>query len=152
MPAGEARGSSPLLLVAGNEASEAEDPCEQALDLPPTLVAAQLATVLGLATAPRMVRRDHVDAHRCELAIEWVAVVGLVADEDLGKLPPEEALLERSYDELLLISLTTFNPDGDRKARAVCHCHDLGRLAASSDSNKRAPLLPPQGAIDERLC
>ena len=41
------------------------------------------------------------------------------------------------------MALTTSNPSGDRKAIAVCHCHDLGRLAASSLSNARSPFLAP---------
>jgi hypothetical protein len=41
------------------------------------------------------------------------------------------------------MALTTSNPCGDRKTIAVCHCHDLGRFAAASDSNARPPFLAP---------
>ena len=50
---------------------------------------------------------------------------------------------ERVVDERDFISLTTRNPHGDRKTMAVRHCHELGRFAASSDSNKRTPLFAP---------
>jgi hypothetical protein len=44
---------------------------------------------------------------------------------------------------LRFMALTTRNPDGDRKTIAVCHRHDLGRFAASSFPNKRAPFFAP---------
>lgn len=110
--------------------------------MPAALVATQLPEVLRLPPSARVVRRDHLDAHLRELGVERIAVVRGVADELLGQLV-DEARLQRVDDELLLISLTTRNPNGDRKARAVCHCHDLGRLAAASFPNKRTPLFAP---------
>ena len=85
---------------------------------------------------------DHLDAELGELGIEWVTVVGFVADQARRQLLYESSS-EGVDNEFLLISLTTCNPDGERKAIAVCHCHDLGRLAASSDPNKSAPLFAP---------
>jgi hypothetical protein len=41
------------------------------------------------------------------------------------------------------MALTTRNPDGDRKTMAVCHCHDLGRFAASSFPNQKTPFFAP---------
>ncbi len=110
--------------------------------MPPAAVAAQLPEILRLATTARMVRRDHLDAHLGELGVERVAVVGRVADQLVGQRL-DEARLQGLDDELLLISLTTRNPNGERKARAVCHCHDLGRFATASSSNQRAPLFAP---------
>jgi hypothetical protein len=46
-------------------------------------------------------------------------------------------------DELRFMALTARSPYGDRKAMTVCHCHDLGRFAASSDPNFKAPLFAP---------
>ena len=129
-------------LVAIHQPPASHQPGEQPLDMPASLVPAQLAEVLRLPLSLGMVRRDHLDAHLRELGVERVAVVGGVADELLGERL-DEASVQRFDDELLLISLTTRNPNGDRKARAVCHCHDLGRLAAASSSNQRAPLFAP---------
>lgn len=110
--------------------------------MPAALVAAELPEVLRLPPSTRVMRCDHLNAHLRELGVERIAVVRGVADELLGEVI-DEARLQRFDDELLLISLTTRNPNGDRKARAVCHCHDLGRLAAASSSNQRAPLFAP---------
>ncbi len=85
---------------------------------------------------------DHLYPLCCKLAVEWVAIVGLVADELLRQLI-DDTTLQEVVDELRFISLTTRNPAGDRKAVAVCHCHDLGRFAAASDANQSAPLFAP---------
>ena len=121
-----------------------EDPGEEALDVPAALVATKRAAVLGEVHPSGMVWSDHLDAELLQLGVEGVAVIGAVTDEALGQLL-QEPLPERFDDELRFIALTTRNPDGDRKAMAVCHCHDLGRLAASSSSNKRTLFLRRRG-------
>jgi hypothetical protein len=131
-----------LPLPTTDQATLAEEPGEEPLDAPAVAVAAQLPAVLCLVLPRREVRRDHLDAHDRQLGVERIAVVGLVADE-LLRQRLDEAGLQGFNDELLLISLTTRNPNGERKAMAVCHCHDLGRFAAASDPNKRTPLFAP---------
>jgi hypothetical protein len=88
------------------------------------------------------VRRDHLDSARGELRVEAVAIVRTVPDELFGQCFYESGI-ERFEDELCFMALTTRNPDGDRKAMAVCHGHDLGRFAAASDPNLKAPLFAP---------
>jgi len=131
-----------LPLVARDEAPGAHEPREESFDEPAPAIAPKRPTILRLAPATRMVRRNHLDAFGGELGIEWIAVVCGVADELLGQWC-NEASVQSLDDELLLISRTTRNPTGDRKTMAVCHRHDLGRFAASSLSNQRAPLLAP---------
>jgi hypothetical protein len=110
--------------------------------VPPPAVAPQLAAVLALDLPGREVRRDHLDARGREFRVERIAVICTVADELLRELL-DEPRVQRVDDELRFMSLTTRNPNGDRKAMAVCHCHDLGRLAAASFSNERTPLFAP---------
>lgn len=131
-----------MALVTSDQLPKAQHPGEEALDVPAAAVASEGATILCLARATRVRRRDHLHAHRTQLRVERVAVVGPVTDEPLRQLL-QEPLPERFDDELRFIALTTRNPDGDRKAMAVCHCHDLGRFAASSDPNSKAPLFAP---------
>jgi hypothetical protein len=88
-------------------------------------------------------RRDELGAQlELELLVESVAVVSLVADQDVRGFF-NEARVEGVDDELALMSCTACSPGGDRKAIAVCHCHDLGRFAAASDPNIKAPLFAP---------
>ena len=130
------------MLPAGDEATGTKEPSEEPFDAPASSVAAQRSTVLGLPFPGGVVRSDHLDAALGELGIERIAVVGAIANQALGWLVGE-SLLEGVVDEPCFMSLTTSNPNGDRKAMAVCHCHDLGRFAAASSPNKRTPLFAP---------
>lgn len=131
-----------LALPTCDDAAVAHEPGEEALDLPAPLVPTELPAVLRLLPLGA-IGRDELGAElTLELGVERVAVVGAVADQSLGDFF-DEPRVERVDDELALSALTTCNPHGDRKAIAVCHCHDLGRLAAASDPNIRAPLFAP---------
>src|SRR5205085_7405831 len=126
--------------VARDESTRAHQPGEESFDAPASSVPPHLPHVLSLSPAARVVRRDHVHAVSGEFSVERIAVVRHVADQPVGG-GLYEAVSQGVNDELALSSLTTRNPDGDRKTIAVCHCHDLGRFATSSDPNKSAPLL-----------
>src|SRR5205814_5865413 len=118
-------------LPARHEAAASHQPGEEPLDVPATFVPAELAEILSLGRPAGMMWRNQLDAASSELGIERVAVVRLVPDQLFGERL-EEACLQRVVDELRFMSCTTRNPARERKAIAVCHCHDLGRLAASS--------------------
>jgi hypothetical protein len=88
------------------------------------------------------VRGDQLDSVVAQLGVEAVAVVGPIANEFFRKLAYEPRG-KGVVDELRFMTLSTRSPDGDRKAMAVCHCHDLGRFAAASDPNIKTPLFAP---------
>jgi hypothetical protein len=131
-----------VALPARYKAPEVLQPGEEALDPPSAAVAPKRSTVLSFRLPGRVVGRDHLDALTRQIGVESVAVVGHVADQAFGQRL-EESLLKRAQDELCFMTLTTRNPDGDRKTMAVDHCHDLGRLAASSSANIKTPLFAP---------
>lgn len=131
-----------MVFIAGDEAAEPHHPGEETLDVPATPVAAEWSSVLREPLPPRVVRRDHLDTELGELRIQRIAIVRTIADEPLRK-GLQESSAKGVEDELRFSSLTRRSPDGDRKTMAVCHCHDLGRLAAASFSNIKAPLLAP---------
>src|SRR5215831_14312479 len=113
----EAHEVAGLRLVAGVDATVAQEPGEEPLDVPPPPIATKAAAVLCLGV-PWMVRGDELDPALLELSVERVAVVGLVADQELRERF-REAGVDGFDDELLLMSRTTCNPCGDRKTRAV---------------------------------
>src|SRR5207245_6445425 len=130
-------------LPAVQQVAVAEQRGEEPLDQPASFVAvAKPPTVLRLNRSGRQVGCDHLDTALGQLGVERVAVVGAVPDQLLRKCT-DETRFQGVDDELRFMSRTTRNPTGDRKAIAVCHCHDLGRFAASSDTNQRTPLFAP---------
>jgi hypothetical protein len=131
-----------VVFVASDESSKAQHPSEEPLDVPPSSIAPQTSTILGLGLSPRVMRRDHLDPVAAQVIVQLVAVVGAIPDEFFGKVL-YESRGERVVDELRFMPLTTRSPDGDRKTMTVCHRHDLGRFAASSDANFKTPLFAP---------
>lgn len=69
-------------LIAGDEAARVLEPSEETLDAPAAAVTPQGATVLGQVHAIAAVRRDELDVDGGERAVEWVAIVGGVADQE----------------------------------------------------------------------
>ena len=104
-------------LVPGVDATVAQQPCDEPLDVPATAIATKRTAILRLWVS-RMVRGDQVDPALAQLRVERVAVVRLVADQE-ARERFREAGVDGFDDELLLISRTTRNPCGDRKTRAV---------------------------------
>ena len=131
-----------MAFIASDESSEAHHPGEEPFDVPTPAIAAQRATVLCLGLSSGVVGCDHLNAIVSEVAVEFVAIVGAVSDE-LFRERLYESRGKRAVDELRFMALTARSPYGDRKAMTVCHCHDLGRFAASSDTNFKAPLFAP---------
>ena len=50
-----------LRLVAGDQAPETHQPCEEALDVPTAAVSAERPEVLSLRSPFRVMRSDHLD-------------------------------------------------------------------------------------------
>ncbi len=71
--------------------------------------------------------------------IERIAVVGAVADHALGSFP-EEALVERGFDEFCFMRRSAGHVHGE--AMAARDCHDLGPFAAFCRPTA-APLFSP---------
>ena len=118
-------------LVPGDESAELEEPGEEAFDLPPASISPEGATILGLPFSGGSMRCYELNAVRGQILVQRITVVSSVPDQTFGELS-SESLSERGLDASRFMSLTTSKPHGDRKARAVCHCHDLGRSAAGS--------------------
>src|SRR5215471_18777693 len=95
-------------LVAGVDATVAQKPGDEPLDVPPSPIAAKATSVLGLGVAG-MVWRHELDPAPFQLGVERIAVVGLVADQE-SRERFREAGVDGFDDELLLISRTTRNP------------------------------------------
>ena len=80
------------------ESAEVLQPCEQSFDLPAAQVATQRPSVLCLPSlAP--VGSDHFDAvQTTEPRVQWVAIVGFVADQPLGD-GGDMSLCECAFDQ-----------------------------------------------------
>jgi hypothetical protein len=73
-----------------------------------------------------------------QLYIQWITVVGPVADQALGSFG-EEALLERGFDEFCFMRRSAGHVHGERKTMAVADRHDFAAFTAASRADSRAP-------------
>ena len=132
-------------LVASHELAEVEEPREEALNLPPAPVTTKVPTILREDATVRALWCDQRDAFARELRVERVAVVGLVADEESRAVDSasKEACSKKVFQERRLVGGSRREIDGERKTRAVDHCHDLGPLAALGFADVEPPFLAP---------
>ena len=116
-------------------------PRKQPLDLPPPLVASQLPPVLCIRFLPvLLVRRYHLNADCLKVGIQRVGVIRLIADQSFGLLVGK-ALNESLSDKGDFMRRSRSRVDGERKTKAVCHCHELRTLAPLGLSHFEPPFL-----------
>ena len=97
------------------EVEEAED----VLHLPAAAISTQLTFILSLRLAPSTVRGNQLHSPMAPQSIvEFVSVIGLVADEPLGKFF-DEALVEGGFEELGFVERSACRGNGERKTSAV---------------------------------
>jgi hypothetical protein len=126
-------------VVPDEDASIVLKPGKEPFDFPAMLVSSQRAAVLGRRLdAVVSVRRDHFNALAGELLIEDVAVVGAIADQANGSRS-EKPFFESIVNKGDFVRRSRRKVDGERKTRAVCHCHELRTFAPLGFSDPEAP-------------
>ncbi len=133
-----------VVFPANDDATKVMKPREQTLDLPATTVTAQAATVLSCrGHAHKFVRRDELHTVTfLDALVQRIAVVSAVTNHSLGSFP-EEALLERRFNEFCFMRRSAGHVHGERKTMAVCDCHDFAAFAALCRADTRAPFFAP---------
>ena len=136
----EAQEILDVVFPSGDEAAEVVHPGEESLHLPPSSVAAQLASVLGFASAPP-VGRDQLDSILLgQFRVERIRVVGFVADQPGGELV-EETAGQNLLHKLALGWRSALDRYGERKTVTSGDSDDLGALTATGGADGEAPFL-----------
>src|SRR5205085_7509535 len=127
-----------MVLVAHQNATEVLQPRKQPLDFPPALVTAQAAPVLRSSLLPvRLVRSNQLHILLSKLFVQRVRIICLITDQALRRVVGEP--LDKSFsDKGDFMRRSILRVNGERKTRAVCHCHELRTLAPLG-----FPTLPP---------
>ena len=145
----EAQVVEHMALVTHDQPPKVAEPGEEPLDLPTPPLLMQRAPILrlGLRAAPTM-RCDHLDTQLCQGCIQRVGIVGPVADQAAGQ-GVYKAGVERGGDEADLVRRSRGGTSGERKTKAVCHCHELRAFAPLGRSHAAPSLGDHEGAVDE---
>jgi len=130
-----------MIIEPNQNPTEILQPRKQAFDLPAPFVTPQFSAVLRFrALAIRFVRRDQLGFKLRQLFVERIAVISLVADQSSWSLvgkARKQSLLDKSD----FMRRSTFRVDGERKTKAICHCHELRAFAPLGFSHSEAPFL-----------
>jgi hypothetical protein len=128
-----------MTLISNNHFAKIMQPSEESLNLPFSLVAAELAPVLGLGLAPiATVRSNHVDAHPLQLGVKWVRIISFVSHEPLWSAS-NMGCLESVVHKGDFMWRSAFNVYGEWKRSTICNDHDLRTFAPLGLSDFEAP-------------
>jgi hypothetical protein len=132
-----------LILITRHQPAVILQPGKQAFDFPAASIPSQRAAILRLLpNTIDLVWRNQFNALFCQLFIQWVTVISLVADQSLRFFLGKTAF-EDFFDEPDFARTSRVNVSGDWSTIAVCHCHELRTLAPLGFANGRAPFLAP---------
>ena len=128
-----------VILVTNNKTAEVMQPSEETFNAPSFSIPTQHSSVLrdGLSSVG-LVRSYEFDTSLLKVPIERIRVIRSITDESSGS-SSKEALLESCSNKGDLMRRSRCKVDGERKTRAVCHCHELGTLAPLGFPNTGAP-------------
>lgn len=87
-----------IALPSRGEPAEVLEPGEQSFDFPAPHVAAKRSAILGFPSFAPVGSNDFDAVQLAEPPVQWVAVVGLVADQSLGQ-GGDMSLCERVFDQ-----------------------------------------------------
>ena len=126
------------VFVANNNSTVVPKPGVQTLDAPSAFEPAKRSTILGGHAPIGSVGRDEFDVLFGELGVMGIAVIRLVANQSSGRILDKTGL-NSSFKEGDLSWRSRRYVNGDRKASAVCNCHDLATFAALGLAHGLAP-------------
>lgn len=117
-----------MILVAHNYSPKVTQPRKQPLNFPPPFVTPEFSAVLRFRSFPiRFVRRNQLDVEFFQLFIERIRVIRFIANHLFWSLIGK-SLADGSLDKFDFVRRSRFGENGERKTKAVCHCHELRTL------------------------
>lgn len=128
-----------MIIETNQNPTEILQPRKQPLDFPTPFVTPQLSAVLRFRTlSVRFVRRNHLGFKPRQLFVQRIGIVSFVADQ-LSRSLVGKARTESLFDKSDFMRRSRLRVDGERKTKAVCHCHELRTLAPLGLSHLEAP-------------
>jgi hypothetical protein len=130
-----------MVVMPGEDAPVVAQPSKEAFDLPALPIAAQRPPILRWKLpAVDFMRSDHLNPLGLEGLIQGIGVVGFVTDET-DRLPFYKSVSESGFHKGRFVGGSARHATGDRKTRAVCHCHELRAFAPLGFSDAEPPFL-----------
>ncbi len=114
-------------------------PCKETFNMPSSAISSQDTAILSRwFSSVLLVRSNKLNTFQRKRFIQRVTVVGPISDQSL-RLICNEAFFESIADKGDFMRRSRRSVQGDRKTRAICHCHELRTLAPLGLSDTEAP-------------
>ena len=132
-----------------NKTAKVLQPGKKPFHLPAPTIAPQCPPILSLAPFTPVGGDHFYPPILFQLGVELVTIVSLVADQMLRQFVGK-ATAQRVFNQSYLMRRRACHVNGERKTSSVCHCHDLGALAALGFTNGTTPFFA--GANVPSIC
>ena len=130
-----------MIFITHHNSPEVLQPRKQSLDLPPPFVPAKFSAVLRFRSlAIGFVRRNQLNSKFFQLLVQRVRIIRFVTDHLFRSLVGEP-FADGPLDEPNFVRRSRFRVNGERKTKAVCHCHELRTFAPLGFSDCKPPFL-----------
>jgi hypothetical protein len=130
-----------VIIETRRNTAEVAQPCKQAFDLPPSLIASECPPILTLRLdSINLVRGNHFNAQLVQLLVQRITIISLIPYKAIW-LCLSKTGLKSWLNKGDFMRCSTFSVHGDRKTSAVCHCHNLRTFAPLGLSHAEPPFL-----------
>ena len=130
-----------MIFVAHNYSPKVLQPRKEPFDFPPPFVAAKLSPVLRFsAFAIGFGRRNKLNLEFFQLFVQRIRIICFITDYPSRSLVGE-SFTDGSLDQFDFVWRSRFREDGERKTKAICHCHEFRAFAPLGFSHLEAPFL-----------
>ncbi len=118
-----------MIFIANHYSPVVLYPGKESLNFPAPLVAPEFSAVLRLRllSIPLM-RRNQFNSERCQFLTQWIRIIGFIADQFLRHVR-DQSLVKSFSDKSNFMRRSRVCVDGERKTKAICHCHELRTFA-----------------------
>lgn len=130
-----------MIFVSHNYSPKVLQPRKKSLDFPSPFGAAQNSAVLRLRfLSIGFMRRNQLNVQLFQLVVERIRIICFVADYSARSFI-SKSLADCSLDKPDFARRSTCRVNGERKTKAVCHCHEFRALVPLGFSDPQAPFL-----------
>ncbi len=132
---------SDIVIKTHSQMAKVTQPGKQTFYLPAFLIASQDSSILAPRLGPvGFMWGNHLNTSFLQPLVQWITIIRLIANQAFWRCLSKTGLKSwLNKDDFMRRS--TLSVHGDRKTRAVCHCHDLRTFAPLGLSHSESPFL-----------
>jgi hypothetical protein len=130
-----------MIFITHKNSPKVLQPCKQTFNFPSSFVTSQFSAILRFCLFPiPLVRCYQLYVKIFQRFIQWIGIKGFITNHLFRSLIGK-SFSYSSLDQFDFVRRSRFCVNGERKTRAVCHCHELRAFAPLGFSHLKAPFL-----------